>query len=302
MASKKKVEVPGHLYDNGLPFTSGVHARSGKDRLKYNLDQLEERRANKKPTLIVVDGMSGEGKTTMCVHLLDEIQGKKVEFPEHIFMGGQAFMKGLRLCFLNKRIVALYTEAGDFSKKATLTRLVRTLDRVFETFRTFNIIVIIDLPYMPKLDTGIFEKGIPRMLVHCYGRKNTGKFSVYDAERMLWLRARASDKRVVNKQKIYELVQPNFRGHFKDLEPDRSKLLDRYSTAGKSDILEIAEITGENLMNYADLAGQLNRTHEWVRRQVSRLGLKPAKVWKGKNYFTEDALNALKRIKGAKRK
>lgn len=292
------------LYDNGLPFTAGPKLDSEgrivhKDKLLYNLERLEERRQAKKPTLIIIDGMSGNGKTTMTIEVADALQGRPIEFTDHLFMGGEKFIKGLRVCYEKGLVVAIYTEAGDFSKKATLTKLVRTLDRVFETFRTFNIIVIVDLPYMPKLDSGIFEKGIPRMLIHCHGRgKNSGKFSVYDAERMLWLRMRAADKTVVNKQKIYEMVQPNFRGHFKDLSPERSRALDKLSTSGKSEILQISEIASENLLNYSDLAAKLGRSHEWVRRTVSRLGVKPVKVFKAKRYFDEAALASLKRVKG----
>lgn len=292
MVSRYRDGTP--LYENGLPFTAGHFEEKGCDTLAFNLNELERRRQGKKPTLIVVDGMSGEGKTTMCVHLLDYLQGREVEFRDHVFMGGQEFIKGLRVCYSKGLVVAHYTEAGDFSKRATLSRLVRTLDRVFETFRTYNIIVLIDLPFMPKLDNGVFEKGIPRMLIHCHGRTaSSGQFSVYDADRMLWLRARAADKRVVNKQKIYELVQPNFRGRFKDLHPERSRDLDRFSTRGKNEILEVAEIEGDGLKSYADLAALVKHSHEWVRRKVSSLGIKPVKTFRGRAYFDAAATAAI---------
>lgn len=286
-----------YLYENKLPFTAGKR-EDGMDVLAYNLDMLLVRREKKKPTIIVIDGMSGEGKTTMSVHVCDYLQKRQIKFEEHIFMGGKKFMKGLLICYEKKLVVALYTEAGDFGKKATLTKLNRTLDLVFETFRTYNIIVVIDLPFMPKLDGGIFEKGIPRLLIHCYGRKNTGKFSAYDTERMLWLRHRAGDKGIVNKQKIYEMVQPNFRGHFKDLEPGRSKELDKFCTSGKSEILHIAEISGEGLLTYPEIARKLNRSVEWVRRKASAMRVEAVKVYKGKKYYHESAVDILKGVKG----
>jgi hypothetical protein len=109
---------------------------------------------------------------------------------------------------------------------------------------------------------------------------------------MLWIRERA--KKLVIKNDAFRMVQPNFRGHFLNLPHERAAKLDRYSTSGKLDVVDIANIKSEGFLTYEELAAKLDRTHEWVRRKISRSGFKPAKSYKGRNYFSEDVLRALK--------
>lgn len=297
MASKK---VPRRLlYDNGLPFTAGAKKTEDgklvhKDRLAYNLEKLAERVVMGKATLIIVDGSGlGEGKTTMSVHLADFYTKGDTVFEEQLYMGGEAFIKGLRVCFNKGHAVIVYDESGDFDKRGALSRLNKMLSRVFDVYRAFKIIVVLVLPNFLVLDESLFQKNIPRMLIHCEGRtSNQGNFSVYDLSRMLWIRERA--KKCVIKNDAFRMVQPNFRGHFLNLPPDRSDELDRYSTGGKLDVIDVANIKSEGLLSFEELAAKLDRTHEWVRRKVSRAGFKPVKKYKGKSYFSEEVLRALK--------
>lgn len=286
------------VYNNGLPFSAGTHPTANKDTLAYNLDVLAQRVYNGKATLIIVDGGLGEGKTTMSVHLADYYTKQPIVFEENIFMGGEKFIKGLKVCFSKGHVVIVYDESGDFDKRGSLTRLNKTLGRVFDIYRAFRIIVVLCLPNFLVLDNSLFNKNIPRMLIHCHSRSgNQGNFSVYDLTRMLWIRKRA--EKAVIKYDAYKMVQPNFRGHFKNLPPDRSRLLDKYSTQGKLEIVDLAEIKSDNLLSYPEMAAKLNRTQDWVRRKISKFGFKPAKVYKGKSFFDEDTLNSLRReVKG----
>lgn len=282
-----------------MPFTAGKKLdREGeivhKDKLAFNLEKLAERVFLGKATLIIVDGSGlGEGKTTMAVHLADFYTKSDTVFHEQLYMGGEKFIKGLRVCYDKGHAVIVYDESGDFDKRGALSRLNKMLSRVFDVYRAFKIIVILVLPNFLVLDESLFQKNIPRMLIHCEGRTTKqGNFSAYDLSRMLWIRERS--KKCVIKNDAFRMVQPNFRGHFLNLGPERSQELDRYSTGGKLEVVDIANIKSEGLLTYEELAAKLDRTHEWVRRKVSRSGFKPAKTWKGKNYFTEDVLRSLR--------
>lgn len=282
------------LYDNGLPFTGG-RRENGQDRHAYNLDKLKERVDNRKATLLIIDGTGlGEGKTTFAVHHADYFEGRWIKFPEQIYMGGEKFIKGIKVCFEKGYVVIVYDESGDFDKRGALSRLNKTLGRVFDIFRAFKIIVVLVLPTFLVLDNSLFDKNLPRMLVHCHTRsKNQGNFDVYDLSRMLWIRY--NSKNAVIKQDAFKKVQPNYRGHFLDLTPKRSKELDLYSTKGKLDVVDLAEIRGEGLLTYPEIASRCNRTNEWVRRKVSALKIQAVKVYKGKKYFSEDDFNRIKR-------
>lgn len=315
--SKEKLEVLGEsralfgpdgrrlLYDNGLPFTAGVkrNKETGlivhKDKLAFNLDKQKERVFEEGfASLILVDGGVGKGKTTMDVIIADYLTGRPIKFEEQLRMGGDDFIKGLRVCYDKGHVVACYDESGDFNKRGTLSKLNATLNRIFEIYRAFKIIVVLSLPTMLKLDEGIFESNLPRMLIHIEKRdKKQGTFAVYDLPRMMWIRARAKDKRVVIKNKAYQMVQPNFRGHFLNLPDERAKELSVYSTKGKLDLVDIVSIKGEGLMTYQELAHKVDRNHIWVRQKISKLGIKPSKKYKGKNYFAPEVVGRLERAK-----
>jgi hypothetical protein len=288
------------LYDNGLPFTCGNKRGTEFDKLAFNLEAQRNRVFKRGfASLILVDGNVGVGKTTMVVHLLDYFQGREVVLKDHLYMGGEQFIKGLKICYEKQLVVIGYDESGDFNKRQTLTRLNNTLNRVFEIYRAFKIIVILSLPTMLKLDQGIFDTNIPRMLIRMNKRTNAqSRFSVYDLERVMWIRKHASDKNLVNKTKAYSKVQPNFRGNSLDLPDHRRKELDSFSTSGKLDIVDLVEIKNDGLVTYKEMAMRLNRTHEWVRRKISALGVKPEKTFKGKAYFSDKWVKSLEKIKG----
>lgn len=280
-------------YNNGYPFTGGEY-KPGVDLHAHNLNLLRQRVENRKATLIIVDGGLGEGKTTLAVHLADYYQGKTIDFKEQVFMGGEQFLKGMKVCYEKKLVVAVYDEGGDYAKRGALSRLNKMMGRLFDIFRAFQIIVIVVLPSFLVLDNELFDKNVPRMLIHCHGRtKNQGGFSVYDLTRMMYIREYA--KKAVIKSDAFKRVQPNYRGHFLDLAPGRSRELDKYSTGGKLEVVDLAEIKGSGLSTYADMASRIGRSHEWVRRKVSELGVEHSKLYKGKKYFSEEVFNAIKR-------
>ena len=160
------------------------------------------------------------------------------------------------------------------------------LNRVFETFRGFKILVIICIPSFDVLDENLFKNNIPRQLVHLENRTiNQGNFKAYSLYRMFYLKARM--KKLVVKNMAYTLVEPNFYGHCLDLEPERSIALNKISMKGKFNILKKAELKSEGLLSIIDIANKINRSLIWVRKRNKEMNIKPYKKFENKHYFKE---------------
>lgn len=279
------------LYSNNLPFSQ---------ILADNVDDLIKRIEDKKAALIVIEGALGEGKTTLAIHLGDYIN-KKYNLQEidltdknkpQLSMGGGDFLKKMRTCYDEKLPVIIYDEAGDYSKRGALTQFNAMLNRTFETFRAFKIIVIMCLPCFDVLDQQIIDKQIPRLMLRCVDRtKNYGNFNSYSLYRMNLLKWRMSKMAIKNY--AYTTVQPNFRGHFLDLSKDRSDQLDKISTKSKINLLRNAEIKIEGLISYPELALKLGKSIQWTRHAISIFKIKSVRDIGRVKYFDQIALNKL---------
>lgn len=277
-----------HLYKHGLAF---------EPLLAKNLEGLHRRVLEKKASLIIIDGAVGLGKTTMMTHVLDyfnKLDGK----PEiqldgaQLAMGGVSFLKKLRECYDQDLHCIGYDEAGDFSRRGSLTSFNAMLNRTFETFRAFRCVVVLALPNFNVLDNQLFDNQIPRMLIHLTGRNMSyGDFAVYDLMNMNWLRYWM--KKSAIKDYAWSRVYPNFRGHFLDLPTARSKILDDVSISNKLKILRKSEIKAEGLVTYEELATPLNRSINWVMIALKNLKIKPKRTIDRKKYFEKDVMNIL---------
>lgn len=288
------------VYEHGLPFSETLH----KNIVSQNKRVFEE----KKASLIIIDGGVGEGKTTLAVevadafnklHGHDEILLNRTQHPQ-LSMGGKEFMQNLRVCYTLKLVVLIYDEAGDFNRKGAITRFNQMLMRTFETYRGFKIVVILSLPNFAVLENDLFDAKIPRMLIHCHDRgKGHGNFSGYSLAGMGWLRYWYDKLPKGSKYKCYRKVTPNFRGHFLDISPARSKKLDMISTKGKLEILKKAEVRAEGLLTYKDLSAKVGRSLSWVKQMVSKHKIKYKKSIGLVRYFDEDTLNRLTDLKSS---
>jgi hypothetical protein len=280
-----------YYYDHGLPFS---------EKLGENIKDLLSRIDLNKAALLILDGGVGEGKTTLGVEIADYINGLrglgkislKTKSHPQLALGGEDFLKQLRTCYINDLPAIVYDEAGDFNRRGSLTRFNAMINRTFETYRTFKIIVVLCLPSFYVLDSELFVKGIPRLLLRLDNRSLTyGHIRGYSLYRMMYLRKRM-DKLVV-KSFAYDLVDCNFRGQFLDLEPKRSKALDKISTEGKLNVLSKSEIKLSGILNYADLADKIGRSTAWVRAAVAKLKIKHKRLINRVKYFDRDTLNRL---------
>jgi hypothetical protein len=252
--------------------------------------------------MILIDGAVGTGKTTLANHIVNYYNNKnglpkiKLEIKEHpqIALGGKEFIGCFRECNKHKLPVVIYDEGGDFSRRGAITQFNAMINRLFETYRGFRIIVIICLPNFNVLDNLLFENNIPRMLIHIKDRNNKyGSFQVYSLSQMNWIRYWADKLPKGAKHKCYSNVMPNFYGQFLNLPPKEEKELDKLSTYGKKHVLQNAEISLKGLKSYEDLAKACNRSELWVRLELKKMKIKFKTKVGRKQYFDKDVIDAL---------
>lgn len=258
-----------------------------------------------KAGLIIIDGGVGEGKTTLGVHLADYINSLHklpmldIKAEDQIALGGEDFVKKLKRCYQKKLPVLLYDEAGDFNKRGALTRLNALLNRTFETFRAFKVLVIIILPSFRVLDNDLFDKNIPRILIHCHSRNNNyGNFSCYEYDTMLYIKHDMS-KQVI-KDMSFKKYGANFRGQFKNLNEKRCKELDEVSTKGKFLMLGKAEKNFEGLVTVKEICEALALSDPYTRVLLKECGIKEARRDGLKKYFEKSAIPILKKYQSDK--
>lgn len=280
------------VYANGLPFDN---------TLAENIKQIYERVRNKKASIIIIDGGLGEGKTTMLIHLLDYInslQGIKqqevINSPQYS-MGGQDFLNKLKSCYEAKLPCIGYDEAGDFSKRGAMSSFNAMLNRTFDTFRAFKMLVILVLPHIDCIDTSILDKNLVRLNIRCLNRTaNSGNYKGYSLYRIELLKHRFKKYKIKNY--AYKTVQANIQGHFKNLPPERCALLDSIGTKGKIGILDKASIRMEGLYAVPEMAIRLFRSEIWLRKQFKMHNFKPAKVVGKKHYYDQTQFETLRSI------
>lgn len=276
------------LYSHGLPFSK---------KLDENINSLQDRVDLRKSALAIIDGGLGEGKTTLMIHLLDYINKINGLGPvdlkgPQLALGGSDFLKKIRLCYEFKLPCIGYDEAGDFSRRGSLTQFNAMINRTFETFRAFKCIVILALPNFNVLDNDIFDKHIPRLLLHLKNRTSkTGNYYGYSLYRIMLLRWKMSKINIKNY--AYNSINPNFVGHFLDLDKERSRELDKISIKNKLNVLRKSEVKIEGLMNYPEMATKLCRSVNYVRVAVNNLNIKPNRIINRVKYFDDDALSRL---------
>ena len=256
--------------------------------LKKNLDKQTQRIGDRKASLIIIDGAVGSGKTHSGVEIADYFNITNIDLKKQYGIGGEEFEQKLKICVDQKLKVIIYDEAGDFSRRGAITKFNARLNRIFETYRTFEIIVILILPCMDILDGQLLVNKIPRMLINCHNKKQ-GKytrFRAYSLYRMFWLKKYFKDLTV--KPQAYTKVRPNFRGYFRPINPERALEIDEISGKGKR-----AELNkGENqIFNKYELAKMMSKGADYVARRLNQLGEKPYKKINNMNYWKPEVMD-----------
>lgn len=276
-------------YEHGAPIS---------EIMCLELDDAKNRIMNeRKASAILVDGGVGQGKTTLAVHLAEYYQDKPLVFDEQLAMGGKDFMEKMKVCYKKGHRVIIYDEAGDFSSKRSVTSFNHYLNRVFDVYRAFRILVIIVLPSFKHIDRGLLDKQIIRVLYHCQNRnKKYGSIKAFDLWKMFFLKDRMN--KLVVTPSAYALEKPVYYGQFLDLKPERMKELDRYTVSGKMDIVGDVQIKEEGLISTDDIIKKLPepRTKRWLYGKLKELNIKPTKKYKRKNYYHHTIVQQLTEV------
>lgn len=271
-------------YSHGLPFDK---------TLAVSIDALRDRIERKKSAMIIIDGGLGEGKTTLAVHIADYYNNREISFKDQYSMGGDKFQEQLYICHEKGLPVIIYDESGDFSKRGALTKFNQRLNRVFETFRAFKILVILVLPNFNVLENQLLENKVPRMLINCHSRnRRQGNYRVYSLYRMHYIKHKMT--KLVVKEYAYTQVTPNFRGHYLDLDPERSQELDRIGSQGKLEIITENVLEAKGLISIQGLCKRLQRSDIWIRGKLKKLKIKEQVIHKRRKYYDALVLDFLR--------
>lgn len=254
-----------------------------KDRIKLN-----------KAALIIIDGGVGEGKTTLACEIAEWYQeGWLDKMDQLLAMGGLEFTKKLDKAASRKEKVIVYDEGGDFASRTALTKFNHTMNRVFETYRSTQMLVILCLPDFSDLDKSLMKKRIARLLLHTKGRTSKyGRIMFYSLWRMYYLKDKMKEVKVP--PQAYSMVTPNGRGLFKDLPADYRKKLEALSNKGKSGIRKHSYVREKGLLTSEEVAERMNVSARSFSMKKERLGLKHCEViGKRKFYKPRDVERAL---------
>jgi hypothetical protein len=285
------MKYPGdqRLYKNSLPFDG---------RLDESLEYLKERIQIGKASMLILEGEQGEGKTTMAIHSLQFFIGKRINLADQYAMGGKEFLQKFMITHEKNLGAVIYDEAGDFNTRGSLSQFNQRLNRAFETFRVFNLLVILVLPSSKVLDSSLFDKGIPRLLIRCYGRgKSYGNYKVFFPNEINMIRGLMNTKYRDNPKRAYSQVHPNYYGHFHDLDSEMRDRIHEFSLRGKKDIFNESIAVSLNLKTYEDIAIKVGRSVKWVKDKVKQFGFKERKIWKRRKYFDGSVVERLEREK-----
>jgi hypothetical protein len=287
MKPKKTLCVNGYPFCDPLPKT-----------IVQQLDRVEEKRAS----CIIIDGPIGTGKTTLATEIMEFVNNHTktgellLDIKEHpqLSLGGKEFTTCFRETFKRKYKVLTYDEAGDFNRRGAIGSFNQMINRLFETYRTFKVLVILCLPNFNVLDNQLFTNQIPRFLIHIKTRnRDRGEFAVYSLSKMNWVRYWYDELPKGAKHKCYSNVTPNYIGYFYDLPDEKSKKLDYLSTHGKKELQKAAEKELGGLVSYRDIAAKLGRSLIWCKNVVSELKIKHKTIQDRAKLFEGDVIDVL---------
>jgi hypothetical protein len=267
--------------------------------LKINIDDQIERVSHDYASALIVDGGVGKGKTHNDVQIADYISITKgqgvIDLDIQLARGYEEFFSKLDECIKAKRSVIVYDEAGDFSKKGTLTKINMLLSRVFEQYRQFHIIVILSLPLSDSLDNSLLHNEIPRMILHTDRRfDHWVEGRAYSLKRFFQIKHTMS--KLAQKSLAYNSYPCNFHFRIYKLPEDRAKEVTSFSLVGKKKQIKTAIISSQNLLSYYDIANKVHKTPRWVMQKLKAGGFKHKKIFDRKKYFDENVIEYLEEL------
>lgn len=250
------------------------------------------------PALIVIDGELGTGKTTFGAQYADEFNGP-IPFEQFIGMGSEKFAE---VYDLNKKRIKciVYDESGDYAKASSSGSLVKNLNRIFETFRQYKIVVLLIRPRFYTIPSHLFELGVVKIIYNMERRveKKYVKMRVYYPDRIDWLVSQADNlkKMKIPMKLVYGRVHPNRKDYFTDYgDKDRRKLLEMFSLAGKDQITKEVYLKQQGLVSFDDLVRIIGRSKAFMYNTIKKLGIKSETTYKKKKYYAKETIDIIKK-------
>jgi len=276
-------------YKNGKPFNGLITPSliEAKKRIK----EMEL------PCAILVVAPPGKGKTTLAVHLAEEYRGgKPIDFKKSIGNGFEHFNKLLAESREDEETdVLIYDDAGDIDKFKFMSDMNFKIRRILQLYRQGNQkLLIMCLQDFSNLDSSILNLEVIQFMYYIPQRHaGYADYWCYSLNRMFWL-LHHMQKFSKARSRAYRVVNPNYYGHFLNLEPKRSDELKEYSIIEKNKHLDKLAGVNKDFEDVNDMSLVVGRQVRWVKGKLNEKGIKPvAKGKHGKSLYPKGTAEAL---------
>ena len=263
------------------------------DRLKRNIDDkiLPALNKNDKDYIIAIDGSEGSGKSTLAFqigkHIDPTLDLSRIVFNAEDFR--QVIFKA------KKGQVVVYDEAEDFDRKGAMSRFNRLLNKVFAVMRINQMVVLIVLGIVKKLEYEPIEKGLVRCLINVHGRTgNYANIRLYDAGNIFYLMYLMQKYKNSGKAPImaYSKTATFMRSRILRADSSDEKLWDSIDLKDKNRIQDDASLATKGLIDIKTLARESGLSISSLRSKFRSLKPEVVKIGR-KNYYYKSLLNRL---------
>jgi hypothetical protein len=246
-----------------------------------------------KPCGVIIVSPPGRGKTTLAVHLAEAYEQKKINFKDYLANGFEDFNRVLAHARTREDVGCLiYDEGGDVDKRKWMSDTNYKVRRILQLSRGFKKFLIFCIQDFSLLDESVLNTEVFQFMIFIPKRtKSYAHYSVYSLNRMFWVLSNM--KKVKNKAWGYTNTDPNYRGVFRDLVPDRAKELQDYSLGAKSELLDIIGGVSEEFENIDNIKSITGKSKTWVRTKLREKNVKHVKVHKTKKYYVKGTAELL---------
>lgn len=230
-----RIEEPKrYLYDHGLPFPKDLRDEVIRPICK-NLKRV--------PSILIIDGAPGTGKTTLAVEIGDSVNDDNNQEPiimsvkgnKQLAFGGKDLVNKAEEAAEAGYKVVIFDEA-DYDKRGWASRFNKELNGFFREYRSLSILIIVIIQNVAWLDNRIWELGAVRGVIHLHDpAPNFTRYQVYDLENLSYLLYRMEKLGVYARRKAYTFCHGYKRGQFLPLFPERQRALDTLSDAQKKE-------------------------------------------------------------------
>lgn len=226
------VTAKRYLYDHGLPFPEDLRDEVIRPLMK-NLKRV--------PSILVIDGAPGTGKTTLAVEIADAVNQEYEQPPvkldpkdnKQLAFGGKDLLGKSEEAAEAGFKVVIFDEA-DYDKRNWASSFNKQLSGFFREYRSLSILIIIIIQNVAWIDNRIWELGAVQGLIHLYDPEdNFTRYQVYDLENTSYLLYRMDKLGMYARRKAYSFCHGYKRGQFLPLFPERQAALNALSDAQK---------------------------------------------------------------------